>query len=466
LLFYDQLLADFMAQLRNAPALFSTDNIVQTYFAQYIDDIPDIGSIYKSSGSVNLLANVLANQVSTPKSPGGWQALYESTDTFTDRRNRFLDHLMARFAESFSDYVFLMYTLDYTTQQEERIDPVHLIQSKIDFLKEYPRFSYARARGYNYYPQKTDFSIDTAKLWDTDNVSGLEEKLCLLGGMSDPSGGVLKSYYRRFLYCLGHASFVTTADTPPKFQYRFTTSGGDTLTSTTTYTTQDQASAAVPDFLDHAIDRLYYTVQGSGGDWKVVVDESGNPLAESGSYTGEDAAKAAIPVFIAFFDTECDNEGLHLIEHILLRPRTNAFQLAPVCLDPDCYACGEEDPYSYRISIVLPFWPPHFRNMAFRDYFETLARKEAPAHVMVKICWINDPSMEAFEQAYFTWVKALADYAADPVGALAAFIAANDKLLQLLFGLHSEYPVATLHNCQESGDTNPVVLGKTILGSF
>jgi len=462
LLFFDQLLADFMSQLKNAPALFSTDNIAQTYFAQYIDDIPDIGNIYKG----NLLQTILADQVSTPASPGGWQALYESTETFTDRRNRFLDHLMARFAESFSDYVFLMYTLDYTTQQEARIDPAHLIQSKIDFLKKYPAFSYSRARAYDYFPQKKDFSIDTVRLWDTDNVSGLEEKLCLLGGMSDPAGGTIKSYYRRFLYCLGHASFVTTGDTPPKYQYQFKDPAGDVLTSANAYTTQDGASAAVPGFLDHAVDPLYYIVQGSGSDWKVdVIDGGGNAMAESGSYATEELAKAAVDALISFFNTECDSEGLHLIEHILLRPRTNGFGLAPVCLDPDCQACGEEDPYSYRISIVLPFWPPHFRNMAFRDYFEMLARKEAPAHVMVKICWINDPSMEAFEQAYFTWVTALAAYSAD-ASTLAAFISANDALIKILFGLHSEYPVATLHNCQESGDTNPVVLGKTILGSF
>ena len=483
LLFYDQLLADFLSQLRNAPALFSTDNIVQTYYAQYISDIPDIASIYKGNGSPNLLQTILANQVSTPETPGGWQALYETTETFTDRRNRFLDHLMARFAESFSQYVFLMYSLDYTTQQETKIDPADLIKSKIDFLTDYPRMSYSRARAYDYYPQKADLSLDTTKLWDTDNVAGLEERLCLLGGMSDPAGSTLKSYYRRFLYCVGKASFPPTTDTPPKVQFQFTDPGGDTMISTASYTNQDLATAALPDFLDHAIDPFYYTVAGSGSAWQVViVDEQGNALAKSNVFTSEPLATAAIDVFVTLFNTECDEEGLHLIEHILLRPRTacpapvdncpspraDCFRLAPVCLDPDCMACGDEDPYTYRISIVLPFWPPHFRNMAFRAYFEDLARAEAPAHVMVKICWINDPSMESFEQAYKAWVTALANYAALPNDGptLAAFIIANNNLIQLLFSLHSEYPVATLHNCQESGDTNPVVLGKTILGSF
>ena len=43
---------------------------------------------------------------------------------------------------------------------------------------------------------------------------------------------------------------------------------------------------------------------------------------------------------------------------------------------------------------------------------------------------------------------------------------ANDVLVNLVFHLHSEYPVATLHDCNESTNENPVVLGKTILGSF
>ena len=36
----------------------------------------------------------------------------ENESTFNDRRNRFLDHLMARFAESFTDYALIAYRID------------------------------------------------------------------------------------------------------------------------------------------------------------------------------------------------------------------------------------------------------------------------------------------------------------------------------------------------------------------
>ena len=162
----------------------------------------------------------MQNQDSTISSAKDWQNLYETNETFLDRRNRFLDHLMARFAESFNDYVLLMYSLDYQTQQETKIDPADVITSKIQFLKDYPQMSYQRGSAFNYSPQKDDFTIDTTKLWDTDNVSGLEKKLCRLGGFHDPSPTV-SSYYRRFLYCAGNATIISTNDTPSKISICF-----------------------------------------------------------------------------------------------------------------------------------------------------------------------------------------------------------------------------------------------------
>jgi hypothetical protein len=116
---------------------------------------------------------------------------------------------------------------------------------------------------------------------------------------------------------------------------------------------------------------------------------------------------------------------------------------------------------------VLPYWPPHFQSMAFRNYFEDIIRQELPAHTIVKVCWVNDAMLYEFENDYKTWIKALAEYSlAITTTTAAALRSANTALLQLLFNLYSQYPVATLHDCAESTGTNPVMLGKTILGSL
>lgn len=458
LLFYDQLLADFFCQLKNAKELFSTDTTVQTYYAQFLNNIPDIDPVYKKSGVNDLLQLLLQTQDSTVIPPNDWQKLYETNETFLDRRNRFLDHLMARFAESFNQYVLLMYSLDYETQQETKIDPADLINTKIQFLKDYPQLSYQRGRAYNYFPQNNDFAVDATRLWNTDNVSGLEKKLCRLTG--------IQNYTRRFLYCLGNATTITTADTPPKYKFVITNQQGDSLTSSTAYDTQDALQAALPAFIDYILEETNFTVKQSGANWLVtVVDNNGNELAVSNDFPSADAANNAIKQFITGLNNACNNEGLHLIEHILLRPRNNQFALAPVCLDPNCDFCGEQDPYSFRISIVLPYWTTRFRNTAFRNYFEDLVRRESPAHTIVKVCWINDASLYDFENAYKDWITALANYSFD-TSTINILQAANDKLLKLLFTLHTIYPVASLHDCEESKNTNPVMLGKTILGSF
>jgi hypothetical protein len=467
LLLYDQLLADFFAQLKNARELFSTDITVQTYYAQFLGSIKDIQPIYKQDGAANTIEQLVMQNQNSTVAVNAWQKLYESNEIFLDRRNRFLDHLMSRFGESFNEYVMLMYSLDYTTQQETSIDPMDLINNKIDFLKDYPVISYERGRAYDYFPQKPDFTVDTTKLWDTDNVSGVERKLCYLGGIEKYSTLVgVKKYFRRFLYCLGKVVIVPTGDTPPKYQFSFSNSSGTILTSVAIYDTIDLLNSALPGVMDIILSEENYVVRPNGSNYVIAVqDNSGNDLAVSNDFASSEGADASLALFISEFNNECDAQGMHLIEHILLRPRDNIFIPAPVCLDPNCDFCGEQDPYSFRISVVLPYWPPHFRSMAFRNYFEDIVRQEVPAHTMVKVCWINDSSLYDFENAYKDWITALANYSFDNT-TIDIFRKANDLLLQLLFNLHSEYPVATLHDCVESKDTNPVMLGKTILGSL
>jgi hypothetical protein len=458
LLLYDQLLADFFVQLKGAKSLFSTENTIQTYFAQFLDTIKYGELIYKNDGVQPLLEKLLQTQDSTVSPANDWQALYETTETFNDRRTRFLDHLMARFAESFHEYVLLMYSLDYETQQETKIDPAHVIANKIKFLQEYPEISYQRGKAYNYCPQKEDMTLDVSQLWDTDNVSGLEKKVSLLGG--------IENFYRRFLYCIGQVIIVTIPGPPVKYQFSFKNDAGDLLTSLAVFDTQDLLKEALPAFLTFVLEKTNYVIKKIGSIWRIFLqDDEGNNLASSNDFTSRPLAKDALAAFIEEFSEECDSEGMHLIEHVLLRPRDNTFRLLPVCLDPDCDFCGEQDPYSFRMSLVLPYWPKHFNNMAFRHYFEDLVRREAPAHTMIKICWINNESLYEFEKAYKDWVTALANYTLDP-STLPVFRPANDKLGELLYKLHSEYPVATLHDCDESKDTNPVQLGKTILGTF
>ena len=55
-----------------------------------------------------------------------------------------------------------------------------------------------------------------------------------------------------------------------------------------------------------------------------------------------------------------DAEKVFVVEHLLLRPRnkpgtliSNGDPLLSICIGPNCELCGGEDPYSFRLTVVL-----------------------------------------------------------------------------------------------------------------
>ncbi|MBC7903949.1 MAG: hypothetical protein H7Y27_11025, partial [Gemmatimonadaceae bacterium] len=95
---------------------------------------------------------------------GYWKFLQQISEDeilFSERRNLFLDHLLARFAEKFTDYALLSYAhLDSEEIAKKNIN------FKQHFLREFPKLSSERGRAY-------DYSVNG---WDNTNISGLEKR--------------------------------------------------------------------------------------------------------------------------------------------------------------------------------------------------------------------------------------------------------------------------------------------------
>lgn len=176
MLLFEQLLADFLAQLTNAGRLFSVEDIRQTYFAQYLGNIKD---------TEGLLAPALHDAMTNTPERAAWQELYENREQYAERRSRFLDHLLARFSESFNDFAMLQYRVNFEEQTTERISHAELIEAKIQTLKNYPEISANRSKAFNYFPQTEAFEPDEDRLWSADNVSGLEKRVRALTGIGD-----------------------------------------------------------------------------------------------------------------------------------------------------------------------------------------------------------------------------------------------------------------------------------------
>ncbi len=127
-------------------------------------------------------------------------------------------------------------------------------------------------------------------------------------------------------------------------------------------------------------------------------------------------------------------EGLHLIEHILLRPRckdqndnykecacdglpkpcitndeTCHFKWKPTDDADPCKASNQTcftpgcDPYSFIATIVLPAWPARFRQDHSRAYIEKMLYRETPAHVMIRILWLTPQDLCQLEKLLIAW---------------------------------------------------------------
>lgn len=124
-----------------------------------------------------------------------------------------------------------------------------------------------------------------------------------------------------------------------------------------------------------------------------------------------------------------NNEGLHVIENILLRPRC---QEDCDCQEEGCeplYGCVDltwrksnqrdlrsdqdaeiefipgRDPYSFIATAVLPAWPQRFRKPANRLLIENLLYREVPAHVLLRIRWLKPSDFFEFESKYKNWSR-------------------------------------------------------------
>jgi hypothetical protein len=463
LMFYEQLLADFLSQLTNAHQLFSIADIKSTYYAKFLGDIKDMDAVYKTSSSTVLLEEII-NDTNTPLGPG-WQKLYEPKEVFENRHNRFLDHLLARFGESFNDYALMMYRINYIERTEEKIEPAELIKAKIRVLSNYDVISSERGKAFNYFPQNVDFTVDDSALWDTPNVSGLEKRISLLTGIRD--------FNRRYLYCIANVEVICNEE-PVEINgeevlkcfhsFSFTSLSGVTFQSGK-YEKKADAEKAALDAIELGGDKANYLFD-TDSTLEIIGHSSESLVKSTRTFTDRTVAMLMAESVATEIVKGCnDPAGLHLVEHILLRPRDASFALMDVCLD-DCDCVCEQDPYSFRGSVVLPYWPHHFDSMPFRQYFENKINEEAPAHVMLKVCWLSNELMRKFEEAYKKWIEMLAAWSFDATS-LGQFREANDAMVNILKDLHSEYPVANLHDCVESKEgSNTVILGKTILGTF
>ncbi len=436
LLVFEHVLAVFLEQLERFKDVLSINpTISKTYFAGLFNEA-------EFKGVSDFYIDI---------DESDFHELLEDRGQFLDRRNCFLDHLLARFAESFSDYALMLYQAYGSEEKAEE----ELIFDKINFLEKFPVISSNRAKAFNY--------KDQTKVCHPDNVTGLSERIKVVLGLNGAHSFVRYEVTRN-------------ADGKWDGNWRLEDNNGAHLMSGTAledvdqeYDLRNQLKEAVQLAIDQLALKTHLKILLVNGAFTVQLENADNEVIANAPNTfvlqaDAIAAKMAIETFI---DKVLLSEKIHVVEHILLRPRIvplpaipDGDPFLPVCIDKDCNLCGEEDPYSFRITVVLNGEQGVSNSgIAFRKFAEKTIRLETPAHLGVKICWVSEAQLQEFETHYCSWLTELSKVSPDRQELHNKLV----KLITIFKNLKSVYPQATLHDCEDGDDENRVRLNSTII---
>ncbi|MGG6229319.1 hypothetical protein [Tenacibaculum sp. SDUM215027] len=476
LTFFDQILATYFKHLSEVRTLLSVNGQeTRTFFTQAVKDIKDFDELVSEYPQSNddELTKLLFNQF----------------DNNVARRNSILDHLLARFAERFGEYTFIMKAL-YGTATDEIV-----LSNKEAFLKDYKVISSERGLAFNYYKQTKE------NLWDTNNVSGFQKRIARLMGIANDK--------RRHLTETNVEIYEVTEGSNT-YRWRLKDNDGNILLSAT----ENYAKKAF------AIEELYFAVlqivqtkekdiekafeEGVTSDMRIGfirIHESTpskpsipvkysfdviNPEKPESStdyiiakqykyYTDINDLKKALLNTISFLKKDFTEEGMFLVEHMLLRPdvtNNEATNFLPICAK-DCEDCGTIDPYSYRVSIVLPGYTYRFSNPDFRRYMEDVIRQELPSHILPRICWVGERKgtiadeendLLQFENAYKTYLFAKTNLEQEQP-------TENNELpnlIQAMQQLNTIYPVGRLTDCNAEDEAldGRIILNQSSIGNI
>ena len=407
LLVFDQLLADAFAQVAHVGDLFSLDpQIDRTYFSRLLEDagIPGYAEVVDG-----LTADTLHRMTETERG-------------FVARRNRFLDHLLARFAESLRDYALLL-----TSTEGTQVAQANLVATKLSLLRALPVLGHDRGRGWD----RTAVSV-----CDPTAVSGLQRRVALMLGLPevtftyaagddegpdgfahelrlhvaasdpaslslDPPGDVAtaiaaviedRDLDETDSWSLeawsGHIVLTTETDAgSERVELLVDGTAADELvadlaralgaarrSALTSLTPEDNYAVALADPAEPA------------GPWVITVGDAAFDAVVEETAPSEQQARARVRTIAA----AAAHARSVVVEHLLLRPKFPGDVLFPSCPGGGC-RCGDEDPYSFRLTYVVPGWTaPLSTDMTIRDFADRTVREQTPSHLLAKTCWVGN----------------------------------------------------------------------------
>ncbi|MGB3464622.1 MAG: hypothetical protein WBA74_05120, partial [Cyclobacteriaceae bacterium] len=405
---FDQLLANYLSQTARFKDLINYDSDQQKAF-------------FKQSlvGKVAGMQEILKNESEYEEYVSG-----QSEDlSEVQQRDRFLNHLLARFGEHFSAYNVML--------QNEETEPFDryrkMISDKAAFLRNLPELSGERGKG---------FDLEVIKKTERP-LSGLERRIAAKIG--------LKTDERATFYLVEHIFLRPTQTNTIELEEYYLpgqiNSFGASKHSKRTVCSADghhlkkgemirissseiySGSYEIASVSDSSfeIEKIYEeSTESTGSVWRrsepdlrfMLFSESVEAFSE-GSVPGKtyclinNRLSENDQVMIA---GSADYDGNYTISNV----SAEGFEIdisfiskneGALCL----YQLSSFDPYSLQVTYVFPADEAIYRDSIFRDFIEKTVREETPVHVRPYIKWWSRAEMKSFVSKYEKHLKELAN---------------------------------------------------------
>ncbi|NMM48466.1 hypothetical protein [Marinigracilibium pacificum] len=340
LMLFEQILVNYLAQLSGVGELLSFKNTdKRTYFFKTLDEVPYSEKLYKTvNDGIDPIS--FRQHAIPPSYYEGLEKLTEVMDNYVDRRGRFLDYLLALHGESFPQ----VGTQSFKYYFPEATDDF-LLKNKTRLLEFIPFINKNRNRGVDY---EKEFS-------DEGNVAGLEVKLSVLLGLNFYS--INDSKITDNISLIDHfkdqklsiiQSSKSTASSERIIDSKYFEENFDYIDIEEFH--DEQVTPAnlnikeifhdgkiTEDFLRNGLDIEKYQIgpdKNAKGKFIAAFKDTDSDAISLGSYESEEAAaKSVIALIDMLKELNLKCEGLHLIEHILLRPDVNDKKFGIYLLD-------------------------------------------------------------------------------------------------------------------------------------
>lgn len=361
LLHFEQMLCLYLAQLRHVKHLLAVGSMPElpTYMHRVAQEVMGLDGLLLHPGEF----------------PERLAAMVENEDSRIERRERLLDHLLARFQTSLSEAAALSWREGGVGRKDV------WVMAKTAFLQDFPGLSANRAGAMDY----------TQRSLRCSPYSGFQRRVMGLMGWQVPDAFRLR-----------------WADDGGSFMIEVVDAQNRLLLRTDSVQAESYSPIEVMEGIIGAAARGYIDISGQR---EVFLTQSYVDI-RSAAQDSDETALALKDEIQLLMSKLLYAANFLVVEHILLRPRHGRLGgddlLRERLGEPQAF--DVMDPWSCRLSFVFPDDSSLIdkqQHAGYRRLLQKTIREELPAHVIADFFWVDMVQLQEFRDLYRDWRKAL-----------------------------------------------------------